>query len=241
MAAMSIYIAERFADKDVVFIGDGDAIALSVMHLTTQGIVENGPRSIRVLDFDERIVKSIIRFADKYRMDDRISATLYNVIDPLPADVLGAYDRFYTNPPWGASNGGESVVVFLERAFEAMKNGGQGVLVIGDDEGLPWTQEVLLAAQQRACGLGYIVGEMVPTWHLYHLDDAPDLRSCSILFRSVNATTLESHALPPERRVNFYGRGNRLRIRYVKERETLNYGKAPDSTYELIPLEDDNA
>jgi predicted methyltransferase len=239
MAAMSIYVAERFSDKGVIFIGDGDAIALSVMHLTTQGIVDAGPRSIHVLDFDERIVKSILRFADKYRMEDRMSAQLYNVIDPLPKEMLGRYDRFYTNPPWGQSNNGESVIAFLERAIEAMKEDGQGVVVIGDDEHLTWTQDVLLATQRRAASLGYVVGEMVPSWHLYHLDDAPDLRSCSIMFRSVDGfISKSSRPLSRERRVNFYGKDNRLRIRYVKERETLNYGKAPDSTYDLVPLED---
>lgn len=240
MAAMSMYIAERFAGKNVVFIGDGDAIALSVMHLTTQEIVESGPRSIRVFDFDERIVMSILRFADKYKMEDRISASLYNVIDPLPSDEIGQYDCFYTNPPWGASNGGESVTAFLERGIEAMKARGEGILLIGDDRELEWTQEVLLTTQRRACALGYVVGEMVPTWHLYHLDDAPDLRSCSILFRSVEErAAAPSQPLSPERRANFYGKDNRLRVRYVKELETLNYGKAPDSTYTLIPLEED--
>ncbi len=238
MAAMALYVAERFADQNVVFIGDGDAIALSVIHLVTQGIVMAGPSSIIVLDFDERIVKSIARFADKYRIQDRITSWLYNVIDPLPTDLLAHANAFYTNPPWGASNGGESVMVFVERGLEALKAGGQGIVVIGDDKETQWTQDVLLATQRYASSLGYIVGEMVPNWHMYHLDDAPDLRSCAMLFRSVDSSeATESHVLSPERLQNFYGRKNPLRIRYVRERETLNYGKAPDSTYSLEVLE----
>src|ERR1700722_2525497 len=237
MAAMSIYVADRFADQDVLFIGDGDAIALSVLHLVTKSIVQSGPKSIHVLDFDERIVKSIERFADKYRIDDRISAQLYNVIDPLPGGCIAGFDAFYTNPPWGASNGGESVLVFLERGIESLRVPGHGVVVVGDDEEVRWTQEVLLTTQQHASKLGYVVGEMVPSWHMYHLDDAPDLRSCAMLFRSVSASAATvSDPLSTGRRLNFYGRTNPLRIRYIRERETLNYGKAPDVTYSLEVL-----
>lgn len=234
MVTMAIYIAERFADKDMVFVGDGDAIALAVMHLTTQNIVEKGPTSILVLDFDERIVKSIERFADKYRIEHRISARLYNVCDALPADVAGRMDAFYTNPPWGASNGGESVLAFIERGIEASRSRGTGAVVIGDDEDLQWTQDVLAATQRRALSRDFIVSEMIPKWHLYHLDDAPDLRSCVLVFQGIgDGKPPASLPLSEERRRNFYGRDNPLRVRYVRERETLNYGKAPDSTYEL--------
>src|SRR6185312_14625948 len=111
--------------------------------------------------------------------------------------------------------------------------------VIGDDKELKWTQEVLLATQRHAAALGYIVAEMVPNWHMYHLDDAPDLRSCAMVIRSVEASVAgSSEPLSRERRMDFYGRENPLRIHYVRERETLNYGKAPDSTYSLETLED---
>jgi len=108
LVTMAIYVARKYADQHVVFIGDGDGIALAVMHLTTKGIVRRGPASVLVLDFDERIVMSIKRFADTNEIEDRISARLYNVCDPLPEDIVGTKDAFYTNPPWGASNGGEA-------------------------------------------------------------------------------------------------------------------------------------
>lgn len=241
MVTMSIYVAERFAEKNMVFIGDGDAIALAVMHLTTQHIVDKGPASILVLDFDERIVMSVERFADKHRIEDRISARLYNVCDPLPADVVGRRDAFYTNPPWGASNGGESVLAFVERGIEATRPRGVGAVVIGDDEELRWTQEVLEATQRRALEQGYIVSEMIPKWHLYHLDDAPDLRSCVVVFQGIRDTKPSTSApLSDQRRNNFYGRNNPLLVRYVRERETLNYGKAAESTYELEAIKDHN-
>jgi len=239
MVAMSIFMAERFADLDLVFIGDGDGIALSIAHLVQEKVLERGPKSMLILDFDERIVNSIVRFADHYKLEGQIGAVLYNVIDPLPKTVIGCKGAFYTNPPWGASNDGESVLAFLERGMEAVTPGGLGAVVIADDASLPWTQDVLHRTQEHALRTGFIVGEMVPTWHLYHLDDAPDLKSCAMLLRGVRVESMptRSEPLPHERRRNFYGRDNPLRHRYVREKKTLNYGRAPEDTYFLEALE----
>lgn len=239
MVAQAHFVADRFRDRKLVFIGDGDGIALSVMHLKRQKIIDFGPASIEVLDFDERIVKSIERFADHFRIEDQISSRLYNVADPLPSGIVGTKGAFYTNPPWGASNDGESVCIFLERGMEAVDKQGLGMVVIGDDPEVTWTQEVLLATQQRAREHGFIVSELVPRWHLYHLDDAPDLRSCSMVLSRTNveATSATSKPIDRSRLDNFYGRNNPLRYRYVRERKTLNYGRAPEDTYTLEPLE----
>lgn len=239
MVIQSHYIAERFHDRDVVFIGDGDAIALTVMHLGRQEIFHKCPRRIHVFDFDERIVKSITRFAEKYGFADRLTAALYNVVDGLPREHFGRFDAFYANPPWGASNSGESVCVFLERGIEATGGRAEGVLVIADDPQLPWTQLVLLESQRRAASLGFVVGELIPQMHAYHLDDAPELRSCTCLFRRVDPKLGPTHSmsLNVSRRENFYGRNNPLRVRYVREHPDLNYGRARDSSYTLEHLE----
>jgi len=240
MAMMAVFVAERFADQHIAFIGDGDAIALSVMHLLEQKLVKAGPKSIVVLDFDERIVNSITRFADKYQLSDRISAVLYNVYDPLPNQIVGSKDGFYTNPPWGQSNGGESVIAFMERGIEACVAGGHGAVVIADDPNAEWTYDVLLAVQRAAVREGFIVKEMVPEWHFYHLDDAPDLRSCAIVIKDVERKMRTSRGLTLARAKTFYGRESPLKFRYVRERETLNWGRASEETYELVPLETEN-
>ena len=239
MVIQAHYIAERFNDKNIVFIGDGDAIGLSVMHLGTQGVFSSCPSSITLLDFDERIVNSVARFSEKYEFSDRMAAQLYNVVDPLPDGVFGKFDGFYTNPPWGASNGGESVFVFLERGIEATNSSSEGAIVIADDPSLPWTQEVLAASQRHAADRGFLVAELMPQLHLYHLDDAPDLRSCTCLFRRFepSAGPSSSEAISRERLDNFYGRNNPLKIHFVREKADLNYGKATDNSYEFVMLE----
>jgi|SRR5215469_11901374 len=239
MVAMAIYVADRFSGRDVAFIGDGDGIALSIVHMLEKKVIENGPASILVLDFDERIVKSILRFADHYSLEERINARLYNVAEAMPAEILRTRQAFYTNPPWGASNDGESVLAFLERGIECVVDDSLGIVVIADDPASAWTQDVLLRTQSRAAKEGFTVAEMVPAWHQYHLDDAPELRSCSVMFRRTRKTAPRpSTPLSHDRLRNFYGREAPLRYRYVREPATLNYGRAPQDTYFVEPLEE---
>jgi N4-bis(aminopropyl)spermidine synthase len=238
MVIQADYVARVFNNKNIVFIGDGDGIALSTAHLKAQDVINYGPKSITVLDFDERIVNSIQRFGEKLYPKIQVSAYLYNVADALPLEHFGAYDGFHMNPPWGASNSGESVITFFERGSQATNEKSLGIVVIADDPDRPWTQEVLWESQHRALELGYVVSEMQPQLHTYHLDDAPDLRSCSCLFRRINSNCMQpvSEPLEPERLENFYGKNSPLRFRYVREKITLSPGKELEQLYTLEKL-----
>ena len=235
MVIQAEYVARVFDNKDIVFVGDGDGIALSAAHLRAQDVISYGPKSITLLDFDERIVNSVRSFGEKLQPKVKISACLYNVAEALPEEHFGAYDGFHINPPWGASNGGESVIAFFERGSQATNEKSLGIVVIGDDPELGWTQDVLRDTQRRALELGYVVSELLPQLHEYHLDDAPDLRSCSCLFRRIDASLMEKSSEPLEeaRLANFYGKNSPLRFRYVRERCTLNSGRESDQLYSL--------
>src|SRR5262249_45343040 len=132
--------------------------------------------------FDERTVQAVKRFADRERVD-HLDAQLYNCLDAFPDS--NRYDCFYTNPPWGASNNGESVNVFAQRGMEAIKGIGEGMIVIADDDELPWPKQVLCNVQRFAGDSGFYVSRMQPKLHGYHLDDAPDLKSCNLFISSL--------------------------------------------------------
>jgi len=238
MVIQAEYVGRVFDGRDVVFIGDGDAIGLATLHLLNSKLIEQGPASIVLLDFDERIVNAGKRFADLAGFPEKFEAILYNVIDPLPEAIFQKKNAFYTNPPWGASNGGESVRVFMERGMEAVGLGGLGMVVIADDPNTPWTQEVLASTQNAALKNGFIMAEMIPALHLYHLEDAPDLRSCSMLLRRIEALASGhiSQPVTPKRYKNFYGKNQPLKYRFVRDLQPLNFPKAPDASYKLEPL-----
>lgn len=239
MVMQSEYIARRFDGKDLLFVGDGDAISLCIAYLRQRKVFSYGPKRIQLVDFDERIVHAVERFADKEGLSDVITARLYNCIDAFPDDLMGQFDAFYTNPPWGASNDGESVKVFAERGIEGLRGDGEGVIVIADDPKLDWARRVLKATQTFTADMGFFVQEMQSQVHLYHLDDAPELRSCNLFIRSEpgRAPVAKSYQLHGARLENFYGREQKLHVRYVREKGRVDYGKAPSETYEIEYLE----
>ena len=236
MVLQSELVASWADGKRLAFIGDGDAISVCVAYLQKSEIINYGPSDIVVYDFDERICGAITRFADKEGIGN-LRSELYNCIDPFPGPT--DFGCFYTNPPWGANNEGESVKVFVQRGMEATGHGGQGMVVIADDAELEWPKRGLANVQEYAIRSGYFVQRMISALHAYHLDDAPDLRSCNLILNALPGARLPgpSTAIDPVRLENFYGRDNRPKVHYVREKKRLDYGKAHDDEYRFEPWE----
>lgn len=231
MVLQSEFVAKWADKKRLAFIGDGDAISVCVAYLQKRGIVPYGPSEITVFDFDERVCGAVTRFADAEQLEN-LRAKLYNCIDAFPGPL--DFECFYTNPPWGASNAGESVKVFLQRGMEATNYCGEGVVVIADDIELPWPKQVLANVQGFALSSGFYVQRMMPRLHSYHLDDAPELKSCNLIFRALPGTKPPGPSLQisdVKRLEHFYGRDNPPTVRYVREKKRLDYGKAHEDEY----------
>jgi len=239
MVLQSEFVARWSDGKRLAFIGDGDAISVCVAYLRKRGIIKYGPSKIVVYDFDERICRAVTRFADKERLDI-LEARLYNCIDPISASP--PFDCFYTNPPWGASNEGASVRLFVRRGMEVLGYRGEGLVVIADDHDLDWAQRVLANTQKFALDSGFFVQRMMSQMHLYHLDDAPDLRSCNLMLKALPGTASPgpSQAVTDTAELeNFYGRERNLAVKYVREKTRVDYGKAHDDEYRLERLEEE--
>lgn len=81
---------------------------------------------------------------------------------------------------------------------------------------------------------------MQPKLHGYHLDDAPNLKSCNLFISSLPSKQLfEGPSLPigKDRLANFYGKSKEPRVRYVREKKKPDYGKAPEEEYYLDLLD----
>lgn len=236
MVLQSEMVARWSDKKRLAFIGDGDAISVCVAYLRAKEILPYGPTEIVVFDFDERMLGAVTRFAEKQGITN-LHTTLYNVIDPFvgPTD----FDCFYTNPPWGASNEGESVKVFMQRGMEAVQYSGEGMVVIADDPQLPWAQNVLSKVQAYAIATDFYVQKMQSQLHHYHLDDAPELRSCNLIFKALPGvkTPKKSEPISSEQLNNFYGRENCVVPRYIREKKRVDYGKAHDDEYSIETME----
>lgn len=239
MVLQSETIADWADGKRLAFIGDGDAISVCVAYLRARDVLNFGPSHITVFDFDERTVEAVQNFADRERIVN-LDAQLYNVLDPLETER--SFDCFYTNPPWGASNNGESVNVFVERGMEATAHIGEGVVVIADDDELEWPKRVLASVQSFAATHGFYVSRMQRKLHEYHLDDAPELKSCNLYLAALpgNRSSAPSAVITdPQRLENFYGLSQRPTVRYVRARRRIDYGVAHEDEYELEFLSHD--
>jgi predicted methyltransferase len=237
MVLQSEIVARWANGKRLAFIGDGDAIGCCVAYLHKRGILDYGPSEIAVFDFDERMCSTVTRFADSESLTT-LRSHLYNVLEAFPGPM--DFECFYTNPPWGASNDGESVKIFIQRGIESTGGTGEGMVVIADDPELEWPKRVLARVQSYAIESGFYIQRMMPSLHSYHLDDNPDLRSCNLVFRSLpdNAPlTVSSPITDLGRLANFYGRDNPPRVRFVREKKRLNYGKAHEDEYSFELLE----
>ena len=232
-------LVARWADgKRLAFIGDGDSISVCVAYLQKRGIIKYGPARISVFDFDERICRAVERFADRERIAT-LESCLYNCLDAFPD--APKFDCFYTNPPWGASNEGESVKLFAQRGMEANRYGGEGMIVIADDENLAWPQRVLSSVQAFGLEKGYFTQKMMSRLHAYHLDDAPDLRSCNLILKALPNNAMFVRSTPvtdADKLRNFYGRDNPPKVKYVRERKRLDYGNALEEEYQFEFLGD---
>lgn len=218
--------ASRYFDgRRVVFVGDGDAIGLCLVHLKKRELLPQGPAFVHILDFDERVVLSVRHFAKKFEIEDLVTSELYNVAEPLPESHWRRFDAFHTNPPFGQSNEGRSIEAFLTRCLEAVAADAVGCAVLADDRSYPWTQEVLRKTQRWLLEHEWCISELLPEFHGYHLDDAPDLKSCSLVVRRSCAVSqkYESLRLEPKMLENFYGLNSPLRVRYVRDK--TNGGK----------------
>src|SRR5690606_33598355 len=95
--------------------------------------------------------------------------------------------------------------------------------------------------QAFASSKGFYVTRMQRKLHEYHLDDAPDLKSCNLYVGALpnNGSTRKPSAAIDDavRLTNFYGRSKAPRVRYVLERKRLDYGVAHDDEFELVLLE----
>jgi len=237
MLLQTEHVSRWFDQKRIIFMGDGDAIGLSLVHLNKKKLIEFGPKNVHILDFDERVVLSVRTFAKRFGIADRVTSDLYNVADALPEEYWEKFDGFYTNPPYGASNNGKSVGVFLKRGIEAVGKDAVGCLVVADYEELSWTREVLLNSEKAILKEGFIMREMLPKFHTYHLDDTPDLTSCSIIMKRVKwmECKYDSKAITSLMRAHFYGEQSPLRIKYVKD--LTGGGKRASSDHKLEPWE----
>ncbi|MCB0094202.1 MAG: bis-aminopropyl spermidine synthase family protein [Caldilineaceae bacterium] len=193
-------MAPYLASKSVVFLGDHDGTSL-LLGLMSKGQACPSPKSMLLLDFDERLLVAANELAHEYGFSDILKTDLYNVFDPVPSKLFGQFDWFYTNPPYGCRNQGESARLFIARCCEfAHSQNSKGCIILPDDENRPWTNTAMDATSKFLHQHNWTIDEKLNQMHQYQLDDDQELASSVILVKRSSCSSSES---PP---VSYAGR-----------------------------------
>ena len=183
MISQALLVAKYFKDKDVVFLGDGDGMAILFTLLIENKIIEPF-KSILILDFDERIINNSKRIiSNTYFGKHCVKYELYNIINPIPSEFAHKYNTFYINPPYGSKNRGLSCKLWLYRCFELCKKEVTGCLILPNDNIRKWTKENMSEIISFLSVHGLIPFHVEPEYHRYFLKDDPQLKSSSILVK----------------------------------------------------------
>lgn len=151
-------LSDYITDKNIVLIGDDDLMSLVFYNFCK-------PRNTIVLDIDKRILNHIDKLSKKFGF--KVSTIRYNVLNSLPKSVLESSDFFYTNPPFGSKNKGDSCKAFILRGIEACKIGQYGAFVLPLREQNKWAKEVINETLKFVNKNGCTLVEIVRGLHQY--------------------------------------------------------------------------
>lgn len=180
LALQCYAVAPLLSGKRVVFVGDHDSTSLMIGLLSAAGTFEP-PEEMLVLDFDARLLAFHEGFSKSHNFKHIHKVQLYNVFDAVPSDLVGRFDVFYTNPPYGASCKGESCLLFATRGSELCKPfGASGYVIMPNDSQRRWTLDAIYSVQREMILGGWAVSELINDLHGYALDDDPKLASASL-------------------------------------------------------------
>lgn len=207
MDAPSLYttahvLAGYIAQRDVVFLGEW-ALTFPLLWLCKEK-----PRCT-ILDFDEEILFCADSFAQDHGW--QVEVVPYNVKWAVRAPYDKRFDFFITNPPFGRSNLGESMFIFLKRCMDLCHSNGSGGCIIAPYyPNIGWTKQVFLNLERFLIDNGFVIVDVVQGLQTYHglKKEAPLESGCVIVERvedhqsGIGGTQID---LPPD----FYGKGMR--------------------------------
>ena len=185
-------LASYLANRTVAFMGDSDCTSLLLALLSQCGLPL--PSRMLILDFDARLLKVATDIAKNNGFAHILETRLYNVYDRLPNDLIGEFDWFYTNPPYGSHNLGDSARLFITRGCELVRSDGQGCIILPHDRQREWTRTAMLETQCFLTQHGWAVNDKVRELHTYKLDD--DRRLASSLMLVEHVASVQRQPMP---------------------------------------------
>jgi len=175
---LALHEGDALVGRRILLLGDDDLVAVAldrfVRRFGSAGTIDR----LCVVDLDEAVLEFVEdRLADAHFAVECIH---HDVRDPLPAELLGAFDTVVTDPPYTIP----AAEVFLSRAADALAPGGDVFLSFGSRR-----PDAAFRLQRALVALGFSIrgltrdfneyvgaGVLGGTSHLYHLAATSELQ-----------------------------------------------------------------
>jgi predicted methyltransferase len=176
---LALHESGALAGTRILLLGDDDLVSVAVARFTDLHEATSPAGQVRqltVVDTDQDVLDCIAAQTADSGLDLRL--VRHDLRQPLPADLVGAFDVACTDPPYTVA-GAE---LFLSRAVAALAPGGGQHVFFSFGARRP---DDMLRTQQLIAGLGLVLRGLTPnfneyvgagvlagTSHLYHLRTA---------------------------------------------------------------------
>ena len=182
--ALYLYENDALEGRDIVILGDDDLTSLAVGFLSEFLDLRTG--RLVILEVDQRLVSYISETAGHLGLD--VEPVEHDLREPLPTDLTGPFDVFFTDPPYTLMG----LELFVSRGIEALRPevGKQGYVSFG--RRTPGDSASVIGA---LADMGLAPVEIVPDFNRY--EGSQLLGGVSQMIRTVATSTLSSHVRGP--------------------------------------------
>ena len=149
----ALYMLEEgdLAGRSVLFLGDDDLTSVAAGLL---GVA----RRLTVIDVDERLLETIEEVSEKEGLG--IECVHHDLREPLPEDLVGEFDTFFTDPPYTPAG----LRLFLSRGIQALRRRKTASVYLAFADKPPLE---MLEVHRAILGMGLFVEELIPRFNEY--------------------------------------------------------------------------
>ena len=182
--ALYLYENDGLGGRNILVLGDDDLTSVAISLLSDFLGLQIG--GIVVLEVDERLVAYISEAAGDRRRP--VKVIKHNLRDPLPVELTGQFDVFFTDPPYTL----KGLELFVSRGIEALRSevGKQGYVCFGQR-----TPDGTAAAIRALTEMGLAPTEIVPSFNRY--EGAQVLGGVSQMIRTVASSSVNPRIRGP--------------------------------------------
>lgn len=168
--------------KQVLCVGDDDLVSVSLGFLLKRLFpnARNSKTTIHVVDIDDRFLRYIQEIAEREGL--QIKCHNLDLRQPLPEELHGQYDCFFTDPPYTL----QGLNLFISRGISGLKK----------KKGLPIflsfahkSPDFTLAMQREFVRMGLMAKEVIPHFNEYEGAEMIGNRSQMIILKTTELTS----------------------------------------------------